>query len=116
MAQDDQVTYFFFTHTLIFTCVNQSLFFLFQVHWVEQQRILVRPKRDNAKSRYRYRNSMPDPIFKDMWYLVSFCFVYKFAFIFLYKHFFCIQCFQRKGALGGFDMNVESAWKMYVNC
>ncbi|KAI2798926.1 peptidase S8 [Blomia tropicalis] len=58
-----------------------------QVHWVEQQRILVRPKRDNAKSRYRYRNSMPDPIFKDMWYL-------------------------RKGALGGFDMNVESAWKM----
>ncbi|KAH7643737.1 furin-like protein [Dermatophagoides farinae] len=58
-----------------------------QVHWVEQQRIYTRQKRDNQKSNYRYRRTMPDPIFRDMWYL-------------------------NKGARGGFDMNVQNAWKI----
>lgn len=58
-----------------------------EVLWVEQQEVKIRKKRDNEKTSYRFTDTMPDPLFNDQWYLV-------------------------KGAKGGFDMNVERAWKL----
>ncbi|XP_054159590.1 endoprotease bli-like [Oppia nitens] len=59
------------------------------VLWVEQQHVKSRVKRDNPNTNYRFstKSPMPDPLYKDMWYL-------------------------NKGALGGYDMNVKGAWNM----
>lgn len=50
---------------------------------------------------------MPDPIYKDMWYLVSIV-TRSFFWLVVYS----IRLLQHKGAQGGFDMNVENAWRL----
>lgn len=60
-----------------------------EVHWVEQQRVKRRIKRDGSSDSSRETRSpvrFPDPLFSEQWYL-------------------------NNGAFGSFDMNVGPAWE-----
>lgn len=54
-------------------CFWFSCFQFLKVVWVEQQHVKRRSKRDNQNSdfRYQFRHPMSDPLFNEMWYLVS---------------------------------------------